>query len=113
MFITDFSKEAQLSKNRTKNPNKMSKIEKELYIDFIREKSNGICQIPNCNNAGQDIAHKDRAYKREDRFVALICRNHHTIADQPNPRQIDESSRVNLELSAISRRNWKDYLGII
>lgn len=108
--MSAFTKEKQLGKTKKNNPNKMSRTEKIAYIDFIREKCKGVCQILECNNNAQDFAHKDRAYKRDDRHGALICRYHHTMADNPSPKQIDESSKVNLALSAVSKQNWRDYI---
>jgi len=104
-----YSKTLQLSKTKKVNLKKITKLERRLYSDFIREKCKGICQIPWCNNNAQDMAHKDRAYKRDDRYQAMICRACHTIADSPSPKQIDLSSKTNLALSAVCKRNWKDY----
>ena len=104
-----YSKQSQLNKTKKVNPKKMTNHERRLYADFIREKCKGICQIPWCNNNAQDMAHKDRAYKRDDRYEAMLCRACHTIADTPSPKQIDLSSKINLALSTACKQNWRDY----
>ena len=104
------TKEKQLNKNKRPNPKKMPKLEKETYIDFLREKSGGICQIPSCHNRADDWEHPDRGINRDDRYTILICRECHMKADQPNPKQIDESSIIKLAGKKIGRQNWADYI---
>ena len=105
----NYTKEAQLTKTKRPNPKKMTGIEKRLYIDFLREKSKGICQIPNCNNPAQDWEHPLRGINRDDRFTIMICRECHIIADNPSPKQIDKSSIIKLAGKKIAKQNWKDY----
>jgi len=105
-----YSKAQQTKKNKRVNPKRMTGTEKKLYIDFLREKSGGLCQIPNCNNRADDWEHPDRGINRDDRYTILICRSCHMKADQPSPKQIDESSRIKLAGKKIGRENWKDYI---
>ena len=107
--MTDFSKTTQTRKAKKTNPKKMSRDEKIKYIDFLREKSRGICQIHNCTRPAQDFAHRDRAYKRDDRYGALICRHHHIIADQHTSKQTEASKEVNASLKKIAVENWRDF----
>ncbi len=103
------SKKDQLKKNKKPNLKRMSNIEKKLYIDFLRDKSEGICQIPNCNNQAQDWEHPKRGINRDDRETILICRNCHQIADQPSPTQIEESRIIKFTGKKIAKQNWDDY----
>ena len=103
------SKAKQLQKNRKPNPKKMTKIEKRLYIDFQRDLSGGICQIPGCNNNAQDWEHPLRGINRDDRYTIMICRSCHTIADQPGTTQIAESIRIKNLGKKIAEENWKEY----
>ena len=105
----DYSKESQLQKTKRVNPKRMSNIEKKLYIDFLRDKSSGICQIPNCNNQAQDWEHPKRGINRDDRETILICRECHQIADQPSPTQIEESRLIKALGKKVAKQNWVDY----
>ncbi len=54
--MSSYSKEDQLKKVKRVNPKKMSKIEYELYVDFVNERSRGICQS-GCGAKASDIHH--------------------------------------------------------
>ena len=103
------NKKDQLKKNRQPNPKRMSNIEKKLYIDFLREESGGICQIPDCNNPAQDWEHPKRGINRDDRETILICRKCHQIADQPSPTQINESREIKSIGKKLAKQNWRNY----
>ena len=103
------SKKDQTKKNRQANPKRMSNIEKRLYVDFLRDKSNCMCQIPGCKFAAQDLEHPLRGINRDDRETILICRNCHQIADQPSPTQINESIEIKRVGKKIAKENWREY----
>jgi len=103
------SKKDQTKKNRKPNPKRMSNIEKRLYIDFLREESEGICQIPGCNNAAQDWEHPKRGINRNDMETILICRNCHQIADHPSTTQAQESRIIKEAGKKVAKENWRKY----
>ncbi len=107
--MSDFAKDKQLFKAKKTDPKKMDIRTKKLYIDFLRDKSGGICQITGCNNQAQDWEHPKRGIYRDDRETILICRQCHQVADQPNPKQIKESRRIKEDGKRIAKENYEDY----
>jgi len=101
------TKQSQLSKNRQKNPKKLSQIEYRLYIDFVNERFHGICQS-GCGRNASDIHHAYYgAGGRDDRYITSICREcHHTIH---HGTDIDNASRLKLLFKTIGKKNWKEY----
>lgn len=103
-----YSKTKQLAKNKANNPKKLTRAEKIEFIEFLKSKSGGVCQI--CNSApAQDFAHADRAYKRDDRRAVLACRACHKIADQPNYTEIKQSEKINIILKEVAEENYQDF----
>ena len=105
------SKQAQTQKTKPKNQKKMSRAEKKNFCEWILSECGGMCQISGCDNPAQDFAHAARAYKRDDREAAMICRFHHQMADQPTPKQVEsgESVVVNAKLREAARMNMTGY----
>ena len=77
------------------------------YVDFVNERSNGICQ-GECSNKAQDIHHAVfGAGGRDDRYITAICREcHHEIH---NGMDIDKKSALKLLFKSIGRENWRLY----
>jgi len=102
------SKKEQLKKNKVPNPKKMPQIEKELYQDFIFEKSQGKCQC-GCGSDGVEYHHTKRGIYKDDRSIILICRRCHTLIHNCEYKNIDETSRLTLLAKAKGKENWRDY----
>ena len=71
--MNDFSKQAQVGKNRKTNPKKMPKVQYREYVDFVNERSNGLCQC-GCGRKADDMHHSKRGINKDDRSVIAICR---------------------------------------
>jgi hypothetical protein len=104
-----YSKEEQLGKKKKTNHKKLSGNDKREYIDFLREISGGICQIPGCNNSAQDWEHPDRGINRDDRYTIMICRECHLKADGHTKVSLDVRIKLKLAGKRIGRDNWRQY----
>ncbi len=105
--MNDLSKESQLKKNRKVNLKKMTKIEYNLYVVFVNDKSYGLCQS-RCGRKSNDIHHSYfGAGGRDDRYITAICRECHTTIHHGT--NVDEASRLKLLFKGIGKQNWRDY----
>ena len=102
-----YDKKKQLTRHKTANPKKMPQTEYRLYVDFVNEKSSGVCQC-GCGRPAQDIHHAYfGAGGRDDRYIVAICREcHYAIHHGTN---IDEASALKLLCKSIGKDNWKEY----
>jgi len=101
------SKKQQTQKNRQPNLKKMSKTEYQLYVDFVNDKSYGLCQS-GCGTKASDIHHGYYgAGGRDDRYITAICREcHHAIH---HGKDTDKASRLKLLFKAIGKQNFRGY----
>jgi len=102
-----YSKADQTKKNRKPNLKKMTKIEYQLYVDFVNDKSYGLCQS-RCGGKAQDIHHSYYgAGGRDDRYITAICRECHEAIH--HGKDIDRASKLKLLFKSIGKQNFKDY----
>ena len=103
----DFSKEAQLKKNRKVNPKKLSQKALKDYKFTIHDISNGMCQI--CKvKPGDDYHHcvfGCRGADKDDRILALTCRDCH---DECHKHKHEEPNTTAIE---IGNNNWMIHNG--
>jgi hypothetical protein len=104
-----YTKAQQTKKNKAKNPKKLTGKDKINYIDFLRERSDEKCQMPDCNNDAQDWEHPDRGIHRDDRYTIMICRKCHMIADGHTLADVKERIALKEHGKRIGRENWKAY----
>lgn len=103
------SKENQLRKSKKPNPRKMTKVEYELYVDFVNEKAKGMCQC-GCGRKADDIHHSMRGINKDDRSIIAICKTCHNLIHSCGYKEIEEASRLALLSKNIGKINFKDYV---
>jgi len=99
------SKKDQTRKVKRINTKKMSKVELDLYKDYINEIADGKCQC--CRGVGEVFHHSlFGAYKSDTSLVLLCNPEHYTIHHGTNT---DEAERLKVLTKGIGRSNWKGY----
>lgn len=86
----------------------MTKIEKELFEEFINDKAKGLCQC-GCGRQGVEYHHSKRGIYKDDRSIMLICRRCHTLIHNCEYKNIDETSRLTLLAKEKGKENWGEY----
>lgn len=102
-------KSEQLQKNRKPNPKKMSTIEYRIYVDFVNDRSSGMCQL-GCDRQAKDIHHSQRGINKSDTSIIAVCRECHNKIHSCSYKDIDEMSRLTLLSKKIGKINWAEYI---
>ena len=103
--LANMQKIEQLYKAKRVNLKKMSQIEYKLYVDFIRELSNGMCQA-NCGRVGSDVHHSFYGSGgRDDRFITIACRECHNMIHHGTKT----TDSLKLLFKTIGKSNWRQY----
>jgi len=87
----------------------MTRIEYEIYVDFVNSKAKGLCQLE-CGRKADDIHHSKRGIYKDDRSIIAICRQCHNTIHACGYKQIDEQSRLSLMSRVIGELNFKEYV---
>ncbi len=101
------SKKDQTHKVKRVSAKKMSKVELQLYRDFIFELADGLCQNPNCNNPIDTYHHSLRGAYKTDTSLTGICHMDHNIIHFSTDTQKREALTVLFK--KIGVENWKEY----
>lgn len=100
-----YSKAKQLQKNREKDEKKLSKREKEAFIETIDNLSGGKCQL--CKNFGTDEYHHsifgNFGADKDDRSLMAICRGCHYLIHHSRSSGSREARQKAI---AIGVKNW-------
>ena len=106
--MMDFSKQAQVSKDRTKNPKKLAPTILKAFKDFIFEKAGGKCQC-NCGRLIATYHHAQRGSNKDDRTLGGIAEYCHWVI------HFSTDSKERFRLTALFRKkgdeNYKDFNG--
>ncbi len=99
------TKQEQTRKVRRVNTKKMSKVELDLYKDYINEIAEWKCQC--CGGIGVEYHHALSGAYKTDESLVLICRREHAIIHFGTDTK--EAERLKVLTKGIGRSNWAGY----